>query len=87
MLSGQSSKSRGRILGERGLRVDDGREGIEIDEHRLGGIDGLAKRLGDHHRHGFADEPDRSRASGQRAKASPTLTKPWAGARSRSAPV
>ena len=48
----------GRILGERGLRVDDGREGIEIDEHRLGGIDGLAKRLGDHHRHGFADEPD-----------------------------
>jgi hypothetical protein len=45
-------------IGEGRFGVDQRGQRIEVDEHRLGGVDGLAERLGDHHRHRLTHEPD-----------------------------
>src|SRR5215207_591205 len=46
----------GRIVGQRGLGIDDGRQRVVVDDHQLGGVDGLRPRRGDHNRQHVADE-------------------------------
>src|SRR5215207_1065623 len=48
----------GRIVGQRGLGIDDGRQRVVVDDHQLGGVDGLRPRRGDHNRQHVADEAD-----------------------------
>jgi hypothetical protein len=55
---------RGGVL-ERGLGVDDGGQGVVVDDHELGGVDRLAPRLGDDGRHDVADESHRLRREGR----------------------
>jgi hypothetical protein len=43
---------------QRGLRIDDRRQGFHVDSHQLGGIQGLIAALGHDHRNRFADMPD-----------------------------
>ena len=47
-----------RALGQRGLRVDHGRQGLVVDEHDLGGVLGLGHRLGHDGDDRFAHEAD-----------------------------
>ena len=45
-------------LDDRSFRVDERRQRIDVDDHRLGGVDRLRQRLGDDDRHDVADEAD-----------------------------
>ena len=49
-----SSNSACPVLGR--VEVDDGREGLVVDDHRLGRVDALGPGLADHRRHRLPDE-------------------------------
>ena len=44
--------------GHRRLDVDERREEVDVDEHHLGGVDGLRERLGDDRGDRLTDEAD-----------------------------
>ena len=47
-----------RALGQRGLRVDHGRQRLVVDDHGVRGVLGLGDRLGHHGDDRFTDEAD-----------------------------